>query len=166
MIWLFLSVVLILVVYLAVQFPAFRKAIWVGLALLLIAIVAGGGMVYYQHKEDERRTELSRRLIRLDEIDFTDLRLRNIGSSWRVTGNVSNRSAHELSGFTLKIRVHDCPIAGRCTTIGENDATAYLLSVPPNQTRAFDEGVYLRDMPEPTKLEWSYSVQEVRAKVK
>jgi hypothetical protein len=35
MIWLFLSVVLILVVYLAVQFPAFRKAIWVCLALLL-----------------------------------------------------------------------------------------------------------------------------------
>jgi hypothetical protein len=55
MIWLFLSVVLILVVYLAVQFPAFRKAIWVGLALLLIAIIAGGGWLYYQHKEDEKR---------------------------------------------------------------------------------------------------------------
>jgi hypothetical protein len=82
MVWLFLSVVLILVVYLAVQFPAFRKAIWVCLALLLIAIAVGSGWLYYQQKEDEKRTELSRRLIHSDEIAFTNLGLGGSGSLW------------------------------------------------------------------------------------
>jgi hypothetical protein len=104
MVWLFLSVVLIAVVYLAIQFPAFRKAIWVCLALLS----AGAGWLYYAKIEDdkraEKRAEFSRRLIRPDEIVFTDLGLRH-SFGWEVKGNVTNRSSHELSGFTLKVIV-------------------------------------------------------------
>src|SRR5262249_8432471 len=40
MVWLFLSVLLIVVVYLAIQFPAFR-------AMLFIVMVAGAGGLYY-----------------------------------------------------------------------------------------------------------------------
>jgi hypothetical protein len=165
MVWLFLSVVLIAVVYLAIQFPAFRKAIWVCLALLS----AGAGWLYYAKIEDdkraEKRAEFSRRLIRPDEIVFTDLGLRH-SFGWEVKGNVTNRSSHELSGFTLKVIVQDCPVSGgRCTTIGEGDASTYI-SVPPNQMRAFELYVSLPNMPKPTKLEWSYTVQEVRGEVK
>jgi hypothetical protein len=165
MVWFFLSVVLILAVVLAVQFPAFRSAILVCLALLIVAVVVGIGWHYQQQAEQEKREELSRRLIRPDEVVFADLGLVGSGSLWRVTGKVSNRSAHELSGFTLRIVVRDCPGSGRCAKIGENDARAYP-SVPPNQMRAFDTSVYLPDMPKPTKLEWSYTVQELRASVK
>jgi hypothetical protein len=62
MVWLFLSVLLVVVVYLAIQFPAFR-------AMLLIVIVAGAGGLYYikvesdkSNVEYEKRRELSRRL--------------------------------------------------------------------------------------------------------
>src|SRR5262245_47335030 len=62
MVWLFLSVLLVVVVYLAIQFPAFR-------AMLFIVIVAGAGGLYYikvesdkSNAEYEKRMELSRRL--------------------------------------------------------------------------------------------------------
>jgi hypothetical protein len=62
MVWLFLSVLLVVVVYLAIQFPAFR-------AMLLIVIVAGAGGLYYikvendkSNVEYEKRRDLSRRL--------------------------------------------------------------------------------------------------------
>lgn len=166
MVWLFISVVMIIVVYLAVQFPAFRKAILVCLALLFIAVAAGAGWLYYEKIENDKRKELSRRLIRPDEIVFTDTVLAQTYGSWKVKGNVTNRSSHELSGFTLKIIVRDCPVSGeRCTTIGENDASAYL-SVPPNQMRAFELYVSLYDMPQAAKWGWTYIVQEVRGKVK
>jgi len=62
MVWLFLSVLLIVVVYLAIQFPAFR-------AMLFIVMVAGAGGLYYIKVENDKskveydkRMELSRRL--------------------------------------------------------------------------------------------------------
>ena len=62
MVWLFLSVLLIVVVYLAIQFPAFR-------AMLFIVMVAGAGGLYYikvendkSNVEYDKRRELSRRL--------------------------------------------------------------------------------------------------------
>jgi hypothetical protein len=85
MVWLFISVVLIAVLYLAVQFPAFRKAIWICLALLFIVVAAGVGWLYYLKIEDDKRAELSRRLIRPDEIVFTNTVLgQSIGNLWKV----------------------------------------------------------------------------------
>ena len=62
MVWLFLSVLLVVVVYLAIQFPAFR-------AMLFIVMVAGAGGLYYIKVENDKskveydkRMELSRRL--------------------------------------------------------------------------------------------------------
>ena len=166
MVWLFLSVVLLVAVYLAVQFPAFRKAVGVCLALLVIVVAAGAGWLYYENLEDQKRRELSRRLTSPNEISITDAVLGQTYGSWKVKGNVTNHSSHELSGLTLKIKVQDCPISsGRCTTIGENDVSTYL-SVPPNQMRAFEQYVSLHDMPTLTKWQWSYDIREVRAKLK
>jgi hypothetical protein len=168
MAWLFISVVLIAVVYLAVQFATFRTAIWVLFGLLFIVVAAGTGWLYHNKNEYDKREALSRRLIRPNEVAITDAVLgQTYGSSWKVKGNVTNRSSHELSGITLKIAVQDCPVSGgSCTTIGEDHAEAYSLSVPPNQMRAFDVHVNLQDMPKPTKWEWTYTIQEVRGKVK
>ena len=166
MFWLFLSVLLVVVVYLAIQFPAFRKALRVCLAVLFIVIVAGAGWLYYTKLEDDKRAELSRRLIRPDEVVFTDTVLGQTYGSWTVKGNVTNHSAYELEGFTLKIKVQDCPVLGdRCTTVGESEVSTYL-SVPPNQMRAFEHYVSLYDMPKLTKWGWAYTVQEVRGRVK
>jgi hypothetical protein len=123
MVWLFLSAVLIVVVFLAAQSPTFRKAVLVCLALLALLAVFGVGWIYHEGTEREKRDELSRRLIRPDEIVFTELTLgQSVGSLWRVKGNVTNRSSHELSGFKLKIVVRDCPVptGSSCTTIGED----------------------------------------------
>jgi hypothetical protein len=166
MVWLFLSVLLVVVVYLAIQSPAFGKALRVCLAVFFIVVAGVAGWLYYIKIDGDKQQELSRRLIRLDEIVFTDTVLGQTYGSWKVKGNVTNRSAYELSGFTLKIKVRDCPVSGdRCTTIGENEASTYL-SVPPNQMRAFEAFVHLRDMPQPKKLAWNYTVQELRGKVK
>jgi hypothetical protein len=136
--------------------------------VVFVAVLAGVGWLYYQStetkKREEKREALSRRLIRADEIVLSDMVLGQSSGFWRVKGNVTNRSSHALSGFKLKIVVRDCPSETSCTTIGEGLVSTYV-SVPPNQRRAFDDSVSLRDMPQPTKWGWSYSVQEVRADV-
>jgi hypothetical protein len=165
-VWLFLSVLLLVGVFLAIYFPALRKALRVCLAVLFIVVAGGAAWLYYINVQEHKRAELSRRLIRPDEIVFTDTVLRQSYGSWRVKGNVTNRSSHELSGFTLKIELQDCPVPDdRCTTIGENEVSTYL-SVPPNQMRAFESYVSLYDMPQLTKWGWTYTVQEVRGKVR
>jgi hypothetical protein len=147
MVWLFLSVLLVVVVYLAIQSQGFRKTLRVCLAVPFILAVGVVGWLYYLKIEGDKQEELSRRLIRPDEIIFTDTLLGQSSGSWRVKGNVTNRSSHELSGF------------------GEKEVSTYL-SVPPNQMRAFEEFISLRDMPESKKWGWTYTVQEVRGKVK
>jgi hypothetical protein len=74
MIWLFLSVSLVVLVYLAIQFPAIRKAIKVCLIVLFFVVAGGLAWLFYLNVEEHNRAELSRRLIRLDEILFTDIR--------------------------------------------------------------------------------------------
>jgi hypothetical protein len=166
MIWLFLSVLLVVVVYSAIQFPAFRKGVKVLLTVLFIVVAGGAAWLYYLNLEENKRAELSRRLIRPDEVVFSDTVLGQTYGSWKVKGNVTNRSAHELEGFTLKIKVQECPVSDdHCTTIGENEVSTYL-SVPPNQMQAFEHYVSLYDMPQPKKWGWTFTVQEVRGKVK
>ena len=173
MVWIFVSVVLIAVVYLTIQFPAFRKAISICLGLIVVAVAAGAGLLYYNQIQDEKLAELSRRLIRPDEIEITDVVLgHEILDYWKVQGQVTNRSVHELTGFTLKITVRDCPVSGKgCTVIGEDDGStpSYSFSVPSKQMRAFEVSVNLRNLPKPVKWEkwdWNYVIQEVRGKVK
>jgi Ca2+/Na+ antiporter len=164
MVWLFLSAVLIVTVILAARFNTFRKAILTILGLIVAAAVVGGGWLYYQNREGEKREALAWRLIQPDQLAFSDMVLGESSGFWRVRGNVANRSSRALSGFKLKIMVRDCPAGSSCVTIGEDLVSAYV-SVPPGQKRSFDQSVRLYDMPTPTKLEWGYSVQEVRAEV-
>ena len=62
MVWVFLLVGLIVLVHLVVQFPAFRKAILICVALLGIAGAVGAGWIHYDRAEEEKRAERSRRL--------------------------------------------------------------------------------------------------------
>lgn len=165
MAWIFAAVVLIVVVYLAIHYPPFRKAMWVCLAIISTGTVGVVAVLYFQQIENERQEEQARRLIRHDEIVIANPTLGQPYGSWKVTGNVTNKSVHELSGFTLKIKVQDCPQPGRCITIGEDNASTSV-SVPPNQMRSFDLFVSLRNMPQPQKMEWTYSLEEVRGKRK
>ena len=53
-----------------------RNRAWICVALLFIVVAAVAGLFYYAKIEDEKRADLSRRLIRPDEIVFTDTVLR------------------------------------------------------------------------------------------
>jgi hypothetical protein len=104
--------------YLAIRSQGFSKALRVCLAVLFILAVGVVGWLYYLKIEGDKQEELSRRLIRPDEIVFTDTLLGQSFGSWRVKGNVTNRSAHELSGFTIKIEVQECPVSWKIKTWG------------------------------------------------
>jgi hypothetical protein len=124
----------------------------------------GGGWLYYQNREIEKREAVARSLIRPDQLAFGDMALGESSGFWRVGGSVTNRSSRALAGFKLKVTVRDCPSASSCVTIGEDVVSTYV-TVPPGQKRSFDEFVHLRDMPKATKWEWAYRVEEVRAEV-
>jgi hypothetical protein len=58
--------------YLAIRSQGFSKALRVCLAVLFILAVGVVGWLYYLKIEGDKQEELSRRLIRPDEIVFTD----------------------------------------------------------------------------------------------
>src|SRR5215510_9509924 len=60
-----------------------QQALGVCLVLLLVLVGGGVGWFYYTKLEEDRRAELSRRLIRPDEIVFTDTTLGQSYGSWK-----------------------------------------------------------------------------------
>ena len=71
MVWLFLSVLLLVGVFLAIYFPAFRKALRVCLAVLFIVVAGGAAWLYYTNVHEHQRAELSRLLFGLAKLLLT-----------------------------------------------------------------------------------------------
>jgi hypothetical protein len=148
------------IVFLAVKFPKFGKALAIFVVLVVALASVAAGINSY---ERESRSEQSRRMIRPDELSIDQAILsRSVG--WEVKGNVTNRSKNGLSGFTLNVVVQDCPQPERCVTIGQEDASIDV-DVPPAQMRAFDKYISFSNMPKPTKMQWSFTIREVRGKI-
>jgi hypothetical protein len=62
----------------------------------------------------------------------------------------------------FNVQMQDSPTETTCIVIGESSATAYSLSVPPKQMRAFSASAEFHNLPKATKPVWSYSLVETR----
>ena len=156
MLWALLLIVSIIAL---VKFPSFRKAIFVIAGVLALTVV--GYFVY-----DREQTEASKRLVRIDELDFTDMRLgpESLGSSYKLVGRVKNNSRYSVFGIQAKIHVLDCDDKSHCEVVGEEEQNIAPL-IPPGQVRDIDTSVYfgggthVRD-----HFQWNYTVSEIQAR--
>src|SRR5262245_19679357 len=159
--WLAAIIGLIALVFFMIISRGFRYFI-----IAIVAVVVLGSLAFYgwiemdseRHRQDyERRQQaeaaeeaarseaarsaIALRDLALDKVQFNKER----GSSWTLTGNVTNNSKYPLRSLGFKVRVEDCsqvdwatPPEGitpkGCITIGEATTRADV-SVPPGQMR-------------------------------
>jgi len=149
----------IVIVIAAFAFPRFGKAL-----LVLATIVVVGILIVIANERQESAAARTR--VSASEIDLLDLRLgSSYGSSYRLVGRLRNRSPrYTLSSLSIKVTMRDCTAPGQCETVGETTTSVYA-SVPPGQVRGIDDSVYFSGLPPfRGKMEWIYSVVEIRAK--
>lgn len=157
MAWVFAIVILLLIVFV----PALR-AITVGLVVSVVVL----GLIWYWFSRGQE--QVARNKIRLNEVEFTDLRLDSVRHT--LIGRIKNKSErYTLTGVGIKISMQDCQPQGtdgrtKCEMVGEA-AELFYLDVPPKQVRDIHEYVSLPDnMRVLGSPSWNYSVQYIEGK--
>ncbi len=154
----FWALLLIAGIIALVKVPSFRKTIFV-IVILVLAVVAS--LVY-----DRLQTEASKTRVRVDELEFTDMRLgpESFGSAYKLVGRVKNNSRYTVFGIRATFHVLDCDEKSNCEVVGEDEEDIAPL-IPPGQVRDinnsiyFKSGTYVRG-----HFQWNYTISEIRAR--
>jgi hypothetical protein len=177
--WLIAIIVLIALIWFMIVSPGFRYFI---IGIVVLGVIAIYGWFEHEKKESERQQQIGAAQERaaLSAITPSDIALDKVqlkkehGSSWTLTGNVTNNSKYHLGSLGFMVRVEDCPewavdhnqkdhIQKECITIGQETARAYV-SVPPGQMRVFSSAsIYFKGMPATDNPRWRYEITEIRA---
>jgi hypothetical protein len=155
----FWALLLIAGVIALVKFPSFRKAIFVIVVLLAVVIV--GYLAY-----DKQQTEASKKLVRVEELSFADMRLgpESYGSSYKLVGRVKNNSRYTVFGIQAKIHVLDCDDKANCEVVGDEERDIAPL-IPPGQVRDIDDSIYFSGATHVRgHFQWNYTINEIRAR--
>jgi hypothetical protein len=156
----FWALIVIAAVYALVKYPAFRKSV---LAIAgVLAVMVLGYMLY-----DKQQAEASKRLVRAEELEFTDMRLgpEEFGSSYKLVGRVKNNSRYAVFSIQAKVRVLDCDEKSHCDVVGEEERDIAPF-VPAGQARDIDTSLYFSSGTKVrNQFQWSYTIGEIRARV-
>lgn len=126
------------------------------LGFLAVVIVAGVGLISYDHWADKRAAEM----IPLSEVQIAGFEVESMaGSVYELTGRVENQSTqYPLRKLAVRISAQDCE-AENCVTIGE--ITSWLhTDVPAGQARDIKDKIMLKEgRPDPKgELRWKFEV--------
>ena len=166
----------LLIIYLVIVSPAFRKA-----TLVLVLLVTAAFVFMWKQGERETR-EREQQLaaqeshavtaIRPDQLVLTDMNLtkEQYGDWWTLTGTVANKSGSDLGSIQFLVTMRDCP-SGNCRTVGQETVTARNDEawqnkplVPAGQVRTFSSyALGFKNMPPVTDLRWEAKVVQIRA---
>jgi len=154
--WIFACVIFLTIIFFLVRSPGFRK-------VALGGVVAIAAWLIYNEFSSQDRLRRERAAIRPSDIELANLTLSNTyGSSWQVSGLVTNHSRYELSGLTFNITVQNCIThvgtnpAPDCHVVGQTQVN-YWTTIPSGQQRTMSENVSFEDMPRLSDWSWSYS---------
>jgi len=155
----FWAILLIAAIVAFFLFPAFRKTVLVVCGVLALAI-----FIYVANQKHQ--TEESKRLVRAEDLEFTDMRLGpEFGSSYRLTGRVRNKSQYTVFEIRARIRALDCDEKSNCDVIGEEEEWDIAPLLPPGQVRDIDTSIYFGSaMQVHGQFQWNYTIIEIRAR--
>jgi hypothetical protein len=155
----FWALLLIAGIIALIKFPSFRKTIFVIAGVLVLAVI--GYLVY-----DKQQTESSKRLVRVEELEFADMRLgpESFGSAYKLVGRVKNNSRYTVFDIQATIHVLDCDEKSNCEVVGEEKRNIAPL-IPPRQVRDIDDSIYFSSGTRVRgHFQWSYTISEIRAR--
>jgi hypothetical protein len=142
-----------------VKFPSFRKTIFVIAGVLVLAVVG-----YLEH--EKQQTEDSKKLVRVEELEFADLRLgpESFGSAYKLVGRIKNNSRYTVFRIQATIHVLDCDEKSNCEVVGEEERNIAPV-IPPGQVRDIDDSIYFGSGTHVRgHFQWNYTIKEIQAR--
>jgi hypothetical protein len=127
-----------------------------------VLVLGFGGWLVYEHFESAELQEQELRAIQPRQIQLRRASLGEDEFGWRLTGDVINRSSHDLKYATIEVFLENC-VARVCTTVAQQ--SVYILNpIPAGQARGVDE-VFTFTNPASLNRDWSwrYEITEVQA---
>jgi hypothetical protein len=155
--WLIIPLVVVVVLYLR----GFRKS---ALGVLIAAVAAA--IFVYQY--GQRADRAAQSLIRLSDVVLENVAIRQtLGSSYDLSGTLTNKSEHRLDGIDFTLTMLDCRGSDEasCVTIGE--ASSYTaLNIPAGETRNFTSSFYFGSTQVKPKgrLAWKHEITALTAR--
>lgn len=162
--WALLIVVLVVLLFAS---EAFRKVALVILGLIVLAAFLLYAWLDYSARDNKRKREIAKTYIKRSEVEIVEPRISL--SSYdrrpeRFIGRLRNNSAYPVQEIEVRLVFKDCPSAGDCEIVGEQNESIYI-DVPPGQSRDFEEYVSGMRFNARGKLEWSYEITAIVARV-
>ena len=161
--WLIGSVALVLFLMLAFQYAETRRRLAATLGVVAILGAAAAGFLLLERQQSAERQRQAFGRVTPADVEISQARLAREFGRWRVTGQLANRSDTGIRALTLQVRIKDCPTPESCEVVGETQATAYGLDVPPGASRPFDMQLYLPDLAQPKAMDWAYDILAIEA---
>lgn len=131
----------------------------------VVVVVVGGVwlLIDSNAKNNQRRYEQARSLVQANEIAFSDMRFgSSFGSSWTLTGNATNHSAHTIVAIELLVFLENCPSGSGCLTIGQYNVHNSI-NIPPGQMRALNGYASFSNLPALDGWRWNYRINAIVA---
>jgi hypothetical protein len=169
--WIFATAVFLVLSYLLISIPRARRIVGYSvLALVAIAAAAWGLiMVMEQRSNDEyrREQELSKSLIKKNDLSLSNMQLSLSGATGELTGIVRNNSGFVLKDIRISARIWNCKpseLLKDCSVVGQDDGLDFGVNVPPAQARGINVFLNFDNLPADLKeWTWSYEVTETAA---
>ena len=152
-------VLLLIFILVAVNFPKFRRTLWVTLVLLLGAI----GFIIWQ---DTQERELEFKRISVEQVQLEQMKVRpGLNTrSFVVAGRIHNLvKDYTILSIQLQATIKDCD-GGTCEIVGQ-ERFDLPLKVPGVQSRDFSVTMPFSVTPEiKGEANWEYEVLKIRAR--
>ncbi len=161
--WLIGSVALVVFLLLAFQYANTPRRLAATIAVVAILGVAAAGFLLLEGRQSAERERRTFGRVTPADVEISQAHLAREFGRWQVTGQLANRSEVSIRALTLQVRIKDCPTSDACTVVGETQATAQGLDVPPGDARPFTMRLYLPDLAEPKTMDWYYEIVALEA---
>lgn len=150
---------ILIMIFVAANFPKFRRA----LGIMLLVLFGAIGFIIWKDTQ-ERKLEFQRIPVSQAQLSHMQVRPGLNSRSFVVTGRLQNAAENfTILSATFQATLEDCH-ATECEIVGQEEVEISL-EIPPNQARDFSRAIPFPTVPkiigEPT---WRFAILKVRAR--
>lgn len=164
----FAAVVLVLgILCLLFMSRAFRRVAGVFLVIAAVGVLILVAWWQANQAQQKRKQELAKTYVKTNQVELIDPRVSFSsynGRPDRITGRIRNNSTYGIQSVEVRLVFEDCLPSNKCEMVGDEKEEIYI-SIPPNQSRDFEEYISGPTISPKGKIAWSYQVTSVSARV-
>lgn len=168
MIWAF-AVAAAAILYLALRFRRFQSWVEPALTIVVALGLASALLIWFVDERAPSGEPVTPNatvpVLTEDTVELSDMQAAagQTKTSFRVTGNITNKGTSPMQSFRLDVVLSDCP-NGTCREVGR-DSALIVLRVLPGQSQPFTTFAVFpgSDLNPVTAPEWDFGARDVRA---